>query len=150
MRKAVREGPEAFGSAGKRQRRRARGPSWPSRPSLRQSLYWRSRVLTRNRALPRLPPGVGSPWALSGAGVKWLLPAGHSSASSRRSSPIIVELDGDSNPRLGLSCYALQPSARVGGGCLGTPVRLTMASASHQVPGEVQASTHNCPGPIKS
>ena len=42
-----------------------------------------------------------------------------------------------SNPRLGLSRYALQPSARVGG-CLRTPVRLTMASAGHQVPGEVQ------------
>ena len=40
------------------------------------------------------------------------------------SSPIVAELNGDSNARLG------------------TPVRMTMASAGHQVLGEVQASTH--------
>ena len=37
---------------------------------------------------------------------------------------IIAEFEGGSNPRFGLSRYALQPSARVGG-CLGTPARLT-------------------------
>ena len=64
-----------------------------------------------------------------------LLLIGRPSARNGRSSPIIAEFEERSNPRLGLSRYVLQPSARVGE-CLETPARLTTDISGHQVPRE--------------